>query len=111
MPSPPHSLAARTMENALITAVTALISPTEDTTIWPWGDGSTLPYSRLNCLRLTSVLSLTQFCGEPDGALIFPGAQKPFVVIEAGISDTQRKTNSRTEHWLRKAGGNVLMFY
>ena len=35
------------MENALITAVTALISPTEDTTIWPWGDGSTLPYSRL----------------------------------------------------------------
>ena len=39
-----------------------------------------------------------------------PGAQKPFAVIEAGVSDTQRKTNSRTEHWLRKAGGKVFHF-
>ena len=94
------------MQQALISAARELISPDEDTTIWPWGYGS--PLASPVPQYLTLVLSFADFCGKPDGGLIFPGARGPFAIIEVGVSDSQRKPNSGTEHWLRKAGGQVL---
>jgi len=65
----------------------------------------------LNSLPLTLVLSFPHFCGEPDGSLAFPGQVIPFVIIEVGVSDTARKTNGRTEHWLRRATGKVFIAF
>lgn len=68
---------------------------------------SALLHSQFSDIKCSPSLT---FCGETDGGLTFPGAQQPFAIIEVGVSDTQRKKNSRTEHRLRKAGRQVPTF-
>lgn len=65
----------------------------------------------LNCPPLTLVLSFPHFCGEPDGGLALPGQVIPFIIVEVGVSDSARKTDGRTEHWLRRASGQVFVVF
>lgn len=95
------------MQESLKKAIVELISPDANRLVKLCGDGCTLSYSS----QLTLVLSFPQFCGEPDGGLAFPGQVIPFVIIEVGLSDSGRNTNGRTEHWLRRASGQVFTVF
>jgi len=108
MPTAAHSRAASFVQTRLSQSIAAqLLLPNSglphDEILLTINDECNEPVLLANPV----VIRLPNFCGEPDGGLLWHGEDFPFALLEIGYSDCGRKTRGRSIHWLTHGRGRV----